>query len=176
MKLGLLLLALLSTTQLFGYFQYGGFLKSRSFVFSQSGNLAIYSKLASEISLRRNISGTKTILEYNLYLKNSDGKPEGLHISRWLIDRGTLNILHIDDKLNRELRASHTEEIPSQTEVIGQRFEPSIGANRFGAPLVIETGDTKLVVTNNDETGVVTIYGQKTLEDGQVVKWKDELN
>ena len=186
MKLGLLLLALLSTTQLFGYFQYGGFLRSQSFVFRQSGNLVISDMLASEIWLRRNLHGTKTIFDYKVYLSDSNGEPETLHITRWMIDQSTHDILHINDTLDKELRASYWEnivgrgdsnkgKIPSQTEVIGQRFEPSIESNFLGAPLVIEADGAKLIVTSDHESGIITVYGEKTLEDGRVIKWKDEL-
>ena len=175
MKLGLLLLALLSTTQLFGYYQYGGFLRSQSFVFRQSGNLIISDMLASEIWLRRNLHGTKIIFDYKVYLSNSNGEPETLHITRWMIDQSTHDILHINDTLDKELRASYKGKIPSQTEVIGQRFEPSIESNFLGAPLVIEADGAKLIVTSDHESGIITVYGEKTLEDGRVIKWKDEL-
>ena len=181
MKLGLLLLAFLSTTELLGTkFQYAGHLRSRSLELIKSGNFVFdrIHKPVSEINLRK-LRGREIpramIFDYELHLVNN-GRAESLLISRWMVDIRTLDVLHINDSLNKEIRETYIEEIPSEKkEVIGRRFENLDGGNPFGAPLLIETSDTKLIITMNEETSVMTIHGEKTLEDGQFITWKDEF-
>lgn len=169
MKLGLLLLALLTTTQLFGYFIYGGHLQSQSLQLL-SNNLTIdrTDGPPSEVVLRHGVGQNegRLIFKYYFFITNSEGGTEQLRISRWMTDRSTSDIFQA---IGHE-----------KGEVIGSREGVPNDANPFGAPLIIKTDDTKLTITTNYDaesgTGTMTIYGEKTLKDGRVIKWKDELS
>ena len=175
MRLVLLVLMLLSTTELFGYrFRSVGAVQSRSFKLL-SGNLNTNTGTGwapTELVLFQGISERdkgKMIYDYSLFYRipeTEEGKVELLRIARWMVDRETSDILQAigDDK----------------GEVIGQRLGTiSEETNPMGTPFVIETDDTKLKVEtqydSEKKTGTITISGEKTLKDSSVIKWQDEL-
>ena len=168
MKFCLWVLAFLLTAELYGYrFEYGGSLTTRAFKLL-SGNAVMSSEGASELVLyygRTKQDKGKMIFNYSLWLINQDGKDEQLRVARWMTNEQTSDIVTVvgDDK----------------GKVIGKREGAINQANPFGAPFLIETDDAKLTVTMKydptTETGTITIHGEKTLEDGRTIKWKDEL-
>ena len=175
MRLALLVLVLLSATELFGYrFQSVGSVQSRSFKLL-SGNLNTNTGTGwapTELVLFQGITERdkgKMIYDYSLFYRTpetKEGKVEYLRIARWMVDRETSDILQaIGD---------------NKGEVIGQRLGTiSAEENPMGTPFIIETDDTKLTVeTEYDpekKTGIITVSGEKILKDGSVIVWKDEL-
>lgn len=173
MRLVWLLLALMSATELFGYrFQSAGALRSRSFELL-SGNLNTNVALGAPTELNVFLGvgerdKGKMLFDYSLFYttpETKEGLVEMVRIARFIVDSSTADILQAigDD----------------QGEVIGQRLGTINQGNPLGVPFVIETDDTKLTFDAQydpeKQTAIITVSGEKTLKDGQVIVWKDEL-
>ena len=161
-------------------------MKGRSFAL-QSNNLKLVGDRApSEIGLYYGVGENegRTMFAYTLFAVNSEGGVEKLPIVKWMIDKSALDIFQVVGSAEKG-------------EVIGRKWAGGVVSKRkgvtgrsswqvllnsdtaLGVPLVIETDDAKLIITNgyDAETGIgnMTVYGEKTLEDGQVIVWKDGL-
>ncbi len=166
----------LLATESFGFiqsdnFRYGGFLESHGGKFL-SGLLAGKSNFdTGEIALVIGVPSSQQegmfALQYRLYYENKDGEQEAeaLTVATWLLDPESTEVFAIDGE-------------GEKGEVIGKRASLRSEDNLFGAPITIETADTKLKIERQlyrDGEPYLAVSAEKTLADGQVIKWQDKL-
>ncbi len=104
------------------------------------------------------------IYQYSLHYDNKDGEVEVLTVATWLTAADSTEVFAIDSEGNR-------------AGVIG-KHAPLPNENNSRS-VTIETADTKLKIEglfhDKEQTYLTVSAAEKTLADGQVIKWQDKL-
>lgn len=168
MKLVLLVVVFWSATELLGArFRYNGALQSMSFQLLSS-RLIPTGAYPARIDLFKGVGEQEDvwIYAYSIFVRAPEAEPNSakiLQIAKWMIDNSTSDIFRAYGN--------------SKMEVIGERLGTVSEDNPLGTPFVIETETTKLIVDAQYEIKdvILTVSGQKALEDGQIMTWEDTL-
>ncbi len=152
-------------------FRHGGALQSGGSKLL-SGLLAGRSNFKiGEIALKFGVaSGSRAgmvALQYNLFYDNKDGEEVMLTAATWLLDPKSTEVFAIDGEGNKSGVIGKRASLPNEDNVLGV----------LGAPITIETADTKLKIEGHYDEGAryLTVSAEKTLADGQVIEWQDTL-